>query len=270
MEYMKLLSSAAVQPNNGIIKQHGHSMKIIYILLSILLILINPVSATTIMPLGDSITAESDSYRIKLLSLLSENGYNPVFVGSLSDATSRHEGHWGWRSYQISWNTASFISANPADNVLLHIGTNDVTYARTQGFTSPYDYAYAKPLLKEIVADIHNVSPDTKIFVSTIIPQKNCMYINETYYCGLTDLVKDYNSMIKDTANEMIMSGLPVYLVEMENAGIDVNIDLKDSVHPNILGSDKMAYVWYNAIQLVPILLSSSHTLKNITMIKSY
>ena len=87
-----------------------------------------------IMPLGDSITyggcsSDLSGYRRELC--LSLAGYAVDFVGSLqtgpSDFDNDHEGHPSWHADEIRDNVYNWLVDNPADIVLLHIGTNDIS-----------------------------------------------------------------------------------------------------------------------------------------------
>jgi lysophospholipase L1-like esterase len=120
------------------------------------------------MPLGDSITegGPTGGYRRKFIT---ENGrFLPV--GSLSSdppaapfpATRiKHEGHAGFTSAQILSNIATYWTANPADNVLLHLGTNDAL-ALTAAATTAANVA-------AIIDYIHAQSPATRIYLAGTI-----------------------------------------------------------------------------------------------------
>ena len=107
------------------------------------LILVSAAGAITrIMPLGDSITQGAASgepdedlqagYRLVLWDLLADAGYDVDFVGNLNsgsdilDFDPHHEGHPGWRDDEIAANIYAWLKLNPADIILLHIGTNDL------------------------------------------------------------------------------------------------------------------------------------------------
>ena len=107
------------------------------------IILVSAAGAITrIMPLGDSITQGAASgepnedlqasYRLVLWDLLADAGYDVDFVGSLNsgwaieDFDPHHEGHPGWRDDEIADNIYTWLVSNPADIILLHIGTNDL------------------------------------------------------------------------------------------------------------------------------------------------
>ena len=98
-----------------------------------------------IMPCGDSITydnysgdsrpeGERISYRYPLWQLLTNAGANFEFVGGvyagydiIPDPQDAHNEGWpGWRDDQVAGAIYGWLVANPADIVLLHIGTNGV------------------------------------------------------------------------------------------------------------------------------------------------
>lgn len=134
----------------------------------------NPVR---IMPLGDSITDGNASgvtpidtkeywvsYRKVLWESLGTAGYSVDFVGSLSSGyffdppfDSDHEGHGGWTDTQIRDNVISFLTANPADVILLHIGTNGLTASAAE--------------VEQILDNIDTVSEDITVVLARIINQ---------------------------------------------------------------------------------------------------
>ena len=99
--------------------------------------------AIYIMPLGDSITVGSHSgvaqrefqvaYCKALWDKLVAAGYYVDFVGSQIAGDSvpkfdpQHETYSGMRADEIAVNVFNWLSNSPADIVLLHIGTNDIT-----------------------------------------------------------------------------------------------------------------------------------------------
>ena len=109
----------------------------------------NPIK---IMPLGDSITKGFNNsitnnnfqvgYRQDLNLDLINGGYDVDFVGGLQSGQLAtpifdfdHEGNGGWTADQVAAEIFNWLVATPADVVLLHIGTNDLT----AGDTSPSD-----------------------------------------------------------------------------------------------------------------------------------
>ena len=93
-----------------------------------------------IMPLGDSITdgfgsSKGSGYRYSLYHALADAGYAIEFVGGLMngpyDYDRDHEGHSGYTAQQILDNIyldgENWLGSNPADVIILHIGTNDIS-----------------------------------------------------------------------------------------------------------------------------------------------
>ena len=102
-------------------------------------------AVTRIMPLGDSITfgvgdESNGGYRGYLYQRLTSCGYAVDFVGSQTSGSipdPNHEGYPGWKAHEIRDNVYSWLRANPADIVLLHIGTNDISHGEyTPGVTA--------------------------------------------------------------------------------------------------------------------------------------
>ena len=85
-----------------------------------------------IMPLGDSITVGFpglEGYRGSLSLDLNNSGFNVDFVGSQKNGTgfdNDNEGHLGYEANEIRDHVIEWLNGNPADIVLLHIGTNDI------------------------------------------------------------------------------------------------------------------------------------------------
>ncbi|MFC1486897.1 hypothetical protein ACFLRN_04320 [Thermoproteota archaeon] len=113
------------------------SLIIIFTFLANFFIFVSAVNGSDtifIMPLGDSITLGDNmgGSRRKLFLDFANVGFNVDFVGSLSDPDSQefdidHEGHSGWLADQIKDNVYNWLELNPADIVILHIGTNDIS-----------------------------------------------------------------------------------------------------------------------------------------------
>jgi hypothetical protein len=209
-------------------------------------------ASVRIMPLGDSITNGSDSgvvpdsqqyylsYRKALRDKLTTRGYQIDYVGSqlggdaiFSDA--QHEGHGGWvadgpSAYgSIRPNVYNFLVANPADIVLLHIGTNDVSGG----------HAYASDV-NSILDEIDRYSPNVWVVLALIINRA-------TPPCPLCTTTTAYNdaldAMVRTRLNDKIV------IVDMENgAGLDYRLypsgDMYDPLHPFASGYEKMAEAW--------------------------
>jgi lysophospholipase L1-like esterase len=191
-----------------------------------------------VMPLGDSITdgvPTPGGYRIDLWQKFQEGGYSVDFVGSLRNGPSSlgdqdHEGHSGWTIEQIDSNISGWLGAYTPQTILLHIGTNDMYGSDPGG---------APSRLATLVDRITTESPDTELFVATIIP---ISFADST--------VQAFNAEIPGIVQSAVDAGKRVHLVEMYSALTAA--DLADGVHPNAGGYSKMATVWYDALLSVP------------------
>jgi lysophospholipase L1-like esterase len=200
-----------------------------------------------IMPLGDSITygfwgygdtRSADlitGYRQALFLALQKAGHQIELVGTLSAGGAatpsfnpRHEGHGGWRDDQVADKVFDWLTAHPADIVLLHIGTNSLD-------SSPAD-------VERILDEIDRFSPDTIVLLARIINRKT--------YSSLTRL---FNDNVEAMARERIRNGDRIVLVNMEDA-LDYSKDMNDLLHPNQTGYEKMAKVWLAPLlELLPL-----------------
>jgi lysophospholipase L1-like esterase len=221
------------------------ALKYILRLIKVFLVLVCLLSARAtaddsvrIMPLGDSITAGVGSanyngYRKPLYVNLINDGYNIDFVGSQTNgdfADRDHEGHEGWHAEGgidggILPNVYNWLTANPADIVLLHIGTNDIT----TGGQDPNEVI-------GILDEIDRFSENTKVILALIINRQT--YSPET---------TQFNNEVNDMASSRIAAGDDIVIVDMENA-LNYSTDMSDNLHPNESGYAKMANVWYEAI----------------------
>ncbi|GAB1822410.1 SGNH/GDSL hydrolase family protein [Herbidospora sp. RD11066] len=189
------------------------------------------------MPLGDSITDGLNvpgGYRINLWQRLVQGGHTVDFVGSGFNGPSSlgdhdHEGHSGWTIAQIDANIVNWLRTYNPRTILLHIGTNDM-------FGSP---SGAPNRLATLIDRITTQAPNTELFVATIIPLS-----------GANSAVQTFNAAIPGIVQTRASQGKRVHLVNMYNAL--TTSDLADGVHPNAGGYNKMAAVWYSALQSVP------------------
>jgi len=190
-----------------------------------------------IMPLGDSITVglpmvDPVGYRQKLYLDLTNAGFSVVFVGNQSDGGSDHEGHGGWGAEQIRDNVYAFLEANPADIVLLHIGTNDIS-GENENVTE------VEGILNSIDQYEIDHNENVTVILARIILRTDNGAKNET--------TKAFNNEVEDMARARIANGDDIIIVDMENA-LTYPDDMADSLHPNAVGYEKMADVWYDAV----------------------
>jgi len=206
-----------------------------------------------IMPCGDSITydnhtadtrpeGERISYRYPLWQLLTNAGASFEFVGSvyagydiIPDPQDAHNEGWpGWTDAQIAANIYNWLVLNPADIVLLHIGTNALN-------SSPDD-------VEDILDEIDRYESDSGLPVHVLLAR----IINRSTYSLVTT---QFNNNVEAMALARV--GDTITMVDMED-GADINYalagsggDMYDNLHPTDDGYAKMAYVWYVALQVL-------------------
>ena len=224
-----------------------------YFLLLIFFLQIILVSAaaaiTRIMPLGDSITKGYDfflplnedgwvGYREKLYSDLIDQGYEIDFVGSQDNGFFTdpwHEGHGGWQASGgidggLVAKVFEWLTDNPADIVLLHIGTNDIDNGETP--------AAIVSQVELILDEIFSYDPEIIVILAQII---NRQIIDQD--------TTDFNNLLPGMINAHPNRD-NIFLVDQENA-LTYPDDLGDSVHPNETGYNKMADVWFDELEQI-------------------
>jgi lysophospholipase L1-like esterase len=204
-----------------------------------------------IMPLGDSITRGSSatapqvnlfiSYRRDLYKSLTAKGYQLDFVGSSDDSQNDgsyysdfdrdHEGWGGQRDEFIAANIYGWLTNNPADIVLLHIGTNDMNQPTPD--TDPSG-------VEAILDEIDRYDEGILVIIARIIDQ--VPHDPDTV---------TFNNNVEDMLD--LRTGDLIWRVNMETgAGINYDIypdgDMLDYLHPYSTGYTKMAAVWEDAL----------------------
>jgi lysophospholipase L1-like esterase len=212
-------------------------------------------SQIRIMPLGNSITRGVSGstyhigYRRALYQALVGAGHSVNFVGSqtdgyLTDFDRNHEGHDGWRADQIRDNISGWLTSNPADIVLLHIGTNDISQDQSVSSTVSE--------VNEILDRIDAKSTATVVFLARIINR------NDTVVSRITATTQ-YNESLQALANTRVAAGDLIFVVDQESA-LNYPADIADRVHPNDVGYGKMAQRWFEALSayLTPVAVQLS------------
>jgi lysophospholipase L1-like esterase len=214
-----------------------------------------------IMPLGDSITrgvagsTDGTGYRLDLYLNLTGTGYSSGdldFVGSLEDGIGtpadfprNHEGHGGWTANQIRDNVYNWLNNNPADIVLLHIGTNDITGGQpTAGIV-----AEVSQILDEI--DDFELDFNSEIWVVlALIINRSCIPYNPP--CDKSAETETFNDALFNMASARINDKIVIVDMETE-ANLDYRVkpdgDMDDEVHPFDTGYKKMADLWLVGLQ---------------------
>jgi lysophospholipase L1-like esterase len=205
------------------------------------------------MPLGDSITrgalgsSDSIGYRRRLYLRLDSAGYSIDFVGSQTDGKPKdfdrnHEGHNGYMANQVRDGVTNWLTRNPAEIILLHIGTNDIS--------SHQNINGIREEVRQLLDSINAVSSSIVIFLARIINR------NDDHKMVTTQ----YNGRLQSLADSLIALERPIFVVDQE-AALSYPADLADDVHPNDGGYTKMADCWFSAVSSylspVPVQLNS-------------
>ncbi|MDA8105734.1 MAG: putative Ig domain-containing protein [Nitrospiraceae bacterium] len=230
-------------------------------------------SAVRIMPLGDSITLGRNDpaletngayeppsnyitgYRKPLYWALHNAGYFFDFVGGRKSGSLAtlffdvdHQGELsasGYTAQDMASDVYNFLTANPADVVLLHIGTNNVD-------SPPYDTS--TDTLNTILNEIYRYNSNITVVLALIINTK-------TAGTDAHNAVTQYNQNVKTLALNRIAAGDKIIIVDQENALVYPD-DLYDEWHPTSSGYNKMAKVWLNALtSFLPVCIQVAPTI---------
>ncbi|OKL38400.1 Ig-like domain-containing protein [Pontibacter flavimaris] len=238
----------------------------------------------SIMPLGDSNTEGGGSkvpadrkaaYRARLEQLLNGSASKGLydFVGSqktggalMSD--SDHAGFGGARDEDIAlllrdgrfefYDTGEYLGPgggpyldkyNP-DIILLHIGTNWVS-----GSATAMDDV--RDILDEVDKYESRANKEVTVIVARIIRRVCYTGSDGTNHCPTPKEAENtikYNNMLEAYVKERISAGDRLHLVDMQDgAGLVYKYvadggDMDDHLHPTQKGYDKMAPVWFKAL----------------------
>ena len=217
-----------------------------------------------VMPLGDSITRGKggSSWRHHLRNLLKTEGIQIQYVGSSPHAPNfcepwsdhylalqqaleynlEHEGWGGLKIHELvkltghesypDFTIEELLGKNPADLILLMIGTND--------FRDNYETETAWQRLNRLVKMIVGIS-DATLLVASIPP------IFAEVDPAVPAKIKDYNAKIVEIIDSCRAKGWGVGFVDMYPHFRKEDM-LEDGIHPNIYGDQKIAEIWSQAI----------------------
>lgn len=187
-----------------------------------------------VMAMGDSITAGSNStsgfgYRALLLNHIKVTGNYPnvVFVGSVNSTSGTHEGHPGWTISTMINHVDNWMAAHDPDLVYLQAGTNDVG----AGATPPEIADRMQVLLIKILAH----STTVRVIVGDLMIPNNSIAMDRQSVAA-----QRYNALLPQVVAN---AGPRVSLARMSRAV--AGLLLSDKVHPNNVGYERMAWVWW-------------------------
>lgn len=212
-----------------------------------------------IMALGDEITegvsdaeaqlptvGERVGYRGPLALALSSAGYEVDFVGTLEaggsvgGADPAHEGHLGATAYDVAFGSPdasggvyAWLEANPADVVLLHIGTHGLS-------SSPADVGFVLDEIDRWEASEggHPVS----VLLARIIDQVPAHPDVALFNDNIAAL-----AVARKTDPTNLAYPDDVTVVNL-NGALNYPQDIEDGVHPDRTGYANMADVWFTAL----------------------
>ena len=196
-------------------------------------------SGLRLMPVGDSITSgyrssTGNGYRGPLWDELIKQGDAVDFVGSQRSGVMfdpDNEGHSGYRIDQIAGLIDKELALYQPNLVLLDIGTNDLG--------QNYQVSTAPARLASLIDQIVAADPNATILVAPLI-------CNSTP--RVQTLINSFNAQIPAIVQARTNAGKRVSLVSMSALTTD---DLKDGLHPNDTGYQKMADAWDVGIKRV-------------------
>lgn len=207
-----------------------------------------------IMPLGDSITEGTNkttnvysSYRPFLYNALSQKGYNIDFVGGktsvlANDPDVNHEGEPGITNSQVASEVSGWLAMNPADIILMHLGTNGLEIGSVDSVLDAIDSAnQATPVVVGKIINRRDDHPETTLYNDSlqVVVEDRINNLNDKLY-----LVDHESALIYP--DDLIISGQP-----------------SNILHPNAVGAMKMADIWEE--QLVGMLPRCSGAAPEIT-----
>lgn len=193
-----------------------------------------------IMPLGASVTfgtgsTTGNSYRKNLRDLLVAANQTVNMVGSKTngDFTDNNvEATPGFVISQIADSAAASVPSNLPNLVLVDAGTNNCN----NGGTVPDAGANVTAMINNIYAQ----SPGATVILTSILANK----IAEQDACRV-----DINAQYATLATQLQQAGAKLVTVDMRSAAAPTTSDLADTRHPNDVGYQKMANVWFAGIQ---------------------
>ena len=190
----------------------------------------------TVMGLGDSITeggSNFSSYLYPLWEQLYSAGYDFDFIGPRqSECRIGKLNHCGFSGKNVEFLAAkidSIYSKYPADFVLLHAGHNHFSEENpVKGMIAAY---------RKIISSILLINPNATILMAQVVKSGKL-----PKYSYIPKLNKEIAKMVKALHNDHVV------LVDQSKGFHWATMTIQDKVHPNRLGREQMANVWFAAL----------------------
>lgn len=227
--------------------------------------LLEIMETLTLLPLGESLTADHYSYRLELQRALEAIGVKVEYRGTEDSGNpdnnegfdSRHAGFPGApiRTVIIPWVKEHLTPESAPDVILLWIGVNDTAWAHanySKGQTSLGDLA-------ELVNLITQRAPDSHLLLGSIPPfdPDAHRWPEAEAYEGACERATAYNQGMKMLAESLVAKGHACAYVDVGSCITPEVYALRDKEHPDgndgihlgTTGNSLVAKVWLTALK---------------------
>lgn len=194
-----------------------------------------------LMPLGGSITlgvgsSDGNGYRKALYDALQSSGCDVHMVGSRKMGSMEANSHEGWRGFRIDEierkAKMSISKCNP--NLLtVNAGSNDCL--------QDMDIEEFGKRISNLLDFICFAAPDSTVILSTLVVNMDS---------NVNSRVLRANDQIRTLADRDSVGHQRIVLADMcTNEGPSIEDIGSDGTHPNDVGYQKMARIWFQSIQ---------------------
>ncbi|KAK3989353.1 family 3 putative carbohydrate esterase [Cladorrhinum sp. PSN332] len=192
-----------------------------------------------VLPLGASITfgqgsSDANGYRAHLRNYIIAAGNLVNMVGSRNSGSmpdNEVEGWPGKRIEEVLVEAKKITPKTKPNVVLINAGTNDAL--------QNFKVSGASQRMETLITELYKMSPKTTIVLSTLIMNR---------IPDVESRVLDINAQYRQLAVKLRGQGKRLVLAEMHgDAGLFWS-DLVDDTHPNDVGYQKMANIWFRAL----------------------
>jgi acyl-CoA thioesterase I len=190
-----------------------------------------------------------------LWRLIRQAGFEADFVGSndshgpADSFDLDNEGHSGFRTTDILDGLPAWLASSAPDVVLLHIGTNDILEC--------WGSAIPAENIKKIIDLVQRYNRNVIVILAKIVPLGGHTLDFNDRYCGDGERLDQTVMALNDQLALLAASNAGVVLVDLY-AILNADTDLRDGIHPNEIGQQKIAAAWFAALK--PVLESNPRT----------
>lgn len=193
-----------------------------------------------LMPLGASITfgfrsTDGNGYRQDLRDMLIDDGFKVDMVGSHKGGNMTDPDNEGWSGFRVDQVKGKAVKSVPKlqpNLFTINAGTNDCA--------QNHKLDTVGKRMDDLLEYLWDTSDDSTIILSTLI-----INLNST----IEERVQKVNSQYKALAKKKVAEGKKIILAEMHGDDGPNSKEMADNTHPNDVGYNKMAKIWYRAIK---------------------